>query len=53
MIRFLLLIEKDERIVVKNLNVPIFKDELSFFLMVFQDNNDKKLEKLLVFKKIL
>lgn len=52
LMRFLSLIDKDERIVVKNPNDPIFKDELSFFLMAFQDNNGGTLEKLLVFKKI-
>lgn len=52
LMRFLSLIAKDERIVVKNPNDPIFKDELSFFLMAFQDNNGGTLEKLLVFKKI-
>ena len=52
LMRFLSLIEKDERIVVKNPEDPIFKDELSYFLIAFQDNNDGTLEKLLLFKKI-
>jgi len=52
LIRFLSLIEKDKRIVVKNPDDPIFKDELSFFLIAFEDNNGGTLEKLLVFKEI-
>ncbi len=47
LIRFLSLIEKDEHIVVKNPEDPIFKDALSYFLIAFQDNNGGTLEKLL------
>ncbi|TYA57505.1 DUF6090 family protein [Formosa maritima] len=50
--RFFSLMKKDEHIVVKNPNDPIFKDELSFFLIAFQDNNGGTLEKLLLFKDI-
>lgn len=52
LVRFLSLIEKDERMVVKNPDDPIFRDELSFFLIAFQDNNGGTLEKLLLFKDI-
>ena len=52
LVRFLSLIEKDERMVVKNPNDPIFIEELSFFLIAFQDNNGGTLEKLLVFRDI-
>jgi hypothetical protein len=46
------LIEKDERMVVKNPNDPVFIEELTFFLIAFQDNNGGTLEKLLIFRKI-
>ena len=49
LVRFLSLIEKDERMVVKNPNDLIFIEELSFFLIAFQDNNGGTLEKLLMF----
>lgn len=52
LVRFLSLIEKDERMVVKNPDDPIFIQELSFFLIAFQDNNGGTLEKLLVFRDI-
>jgi len=52
LVRFLSLIEKDERMVVKNPDDPIFRDELSFFLIAFQDNNGGTLEKLVLFKDI-
>jgi hypothetical protein len=52
LVRFLSLIEKDERMVVKNPDDPIFRDELSFFLIAFQDNNGGTLEKLVLFKEI-
>lgn len=52
LVRFLSLIEKDERMVVKNPNDPIFIEELSFFLIAFQDNNGGTLDKLLVFRDI-
>ena len=50
--RFFSLIEKDEQIVVKNQNDPIFKQELASFLLAFQDNNGGTLDKLLNFKDI-
>jgi hypothetical protein len=50
LIRFMSLIEKDERMVMKNPEDPIFKDELSHFLIAFQDNNGGTLDKLLLFK---
>jgi len=50
--RFFSLIEKDERIVVKNQNDKIFKQELASFLLAFQDNNAGTLDKLLNFKDI-
>jgi hypothetical protein len=52
LVRFLSLIEKDARMVVKNPNDPIFIAELSFFLIAFQDNNGGTLDKLLVFGDI-
>jgi len=52
LMRFMSLIEKDERMVVKNPEDPIFKDELSYFLIAFQDNNGGTLDKLLLFKDI-
>lgn len=52
LVQFLSLIKKDERMVVKNPNDPIFIAELSFFLIAFQDNNGGTLEKLLVFRDI-
>jgi hypothetical protein len=52
LVRFLSLIEKDERMVVKNPNDPVFIEELTFFLIAFQDNNGGTLEKLLVFRDI-
>jgi len=52
LVRFLSLIEKDERMVVKNPDDPIFRGELSFFLIAFQDNNGGTLEKLLLFRDI-
>lgn len=52
LVRFLSQIEKDERMVVKNPNDPVFIEELSFFLIAFQDNNGGTLEKLLVFRDI-
>ena len=52
LVRFLSLIEKDERMVVKKPEDPIFIEELSFFLISFQDNNGGTLEKLLVFREI-
>jgi hypothetical protein len=52
LVRFLSLIEKDERMVVKNPDDPIFIEELTFFLIAFQDNNGGTLEKLLVFRDI-
>ena len=52
LVRFLSLIEKDERMVVKNPDDPIFIEELTFFLVAFQDNNGGTLEKLLVFRDI-
>tara|TARA_R100000935_G_scaffold8302_7_gene17527 strand:+ start:157620 stop:158351 length:732 start_codon:yes stop_codon:yes gene_type:complete len=52
LIRFISSLEKDERMVVKNPYDPIFVEELTFFLIGFQDNNGGTLEKLLVFKDI-
>ncbi|MBO6881438.1 DUF6090 family protein [Winogradskyella sp.] len=52
LVRFLSLIEKDEQMVVKNPNDPNFIEELSFFLIAFQDNNGGTLNKLLVFEDI-
>jgi hypothetical protein len=52
LVRFLSLIEKDERMVVKNPEDPTFIAELSFFLVAFQDNNNGTLEKLLLFRDI-
>ena len=52
LVRFLSLIEKDERMVVKNPENPIFLEELNFFLIAFQDNNGGTLEKLLLFREI-
>ena len=52
LLSFLSRIEKDERMVVKDPNDPIFIEELSFFLKTFQDNNGGTLEKLLTFKLI-
>lgn len=51
-IRFLRLMDKDKLMIVKNPDDPIFKQELSVFLIAFQDNNFGTLEKLLVFKDI-
>ncbi len=51
-VQFMSLIEKDKRMVVKNPDDPIFIEELSFFLIAFQDNNGGTLEKLLVFRDI-
>lgn len=50
--RFFSLIKKDERVVVKNPSDPIFKEELSSFLLAFQDNNGGTLTKLLIFRDI-
>jgi hypothetical protein len=52
LVRFLSLIEKDERMVVKNPEDPMFLEELNFFLIAFQDNNGGTLEKLLLFSDI-
>jgi hypothetical protein len=52
LVRFLSLIEKDVRMVVKDPDDPIFKEELTFFLIAFQDNNGGTLDKLLVFRDI-
>ncbi|SDB19855.1 hypothetical protein SAMN03097699_0052 [Flavobacteriaceae bacterium MAR_2010_188] len=52
LVQFLSLIEKDVRMVVKDPENPIFIEELTFFLMAFQDNNGGTLEKLLVFRDI-
>ena len=52
LVRFLSLIEKDERMVVKNPEDPFFKEELTFFLIAFQDNNGGTLDKLLLFRDI-
>jgi hypothetical protein len=52
LVRFLSHIEKDELMIVKNPNDPIFQEELSFFLVAFKDNNGGTLEKLLVFGDI-
>ncbi len=50
--RFFSLFKKDVRVVVKNIDDPIFKDELSSFLLAFKDNNGGTLEKLLLFRDI-
>ncbi|WP_235299472.1 DUF6090 family protein [Portibacter marinus] len=52
LMRFMSFIEKDERMVVENPEDPIFKDELSNFLIAFQDNNGGTLDKLLQFKDL-
>ncbi len=49
-IRFLSLLNKDKRILIKNPDDPLFKEELSSFLLAFQDNNAGTLDKLLVFR---
>jgi hypothetical protein len=50
--KFFSLIKKDERVVVKNPSDPIFKEELSSFLLAFKDNNGGTLAKLLLFRDI-
>ena len=50
--RFLSNIKKDEWVDVKNPNDPLFKEELSTFLLGFKDNNGGSLSKLVVFKDI-
>ena len=52
LIRFLSHIDKDVRMVVKNPDDPVFIEELTFFLVAFQDNNGGTLDKLLVFRDI-
>jgi hypothetical protein len=52
LMRFLSFLEKDERVIVKNPNDQVFKDELSHFLLTFQDNNGGTLDSLILFKDI-
>jgi hypothetical protein len=51
-IRFITIIDKDKRMILKDPLDPIFKEELLLFLRTFKDNNEGTLEKLIMFRNI-